>query len=340
MKYYLIIAIIIFDINCTNSDKSVYGINLSDKEKVEVKLKDSSAFNLDIGSSLYSQIQTNESGIIITPRSIINETSLFLVNIPINDNIEFIPVIGEGQGPGEMLGIDGSSVFNDTLVFFSGKSNKIIFLNDTLQVIREKLLKPQSFVLNDFAFAYNKLIADLPPKFNKNKILRIYDMENDSVMRFINYRIPPEYEPRNEFSLLGVVSEEIYYAFVGDKELNFINFKGEQIRKVVFGKNDPLPKPYTVKDFSDIKPVKPYIIKSQLYSNYFLILIDSEFWILQKDNFEFVKRIKLVLEPTDKPRLPIIDFAVTNNTIVFLEGRSTIHQLELSELIERANIQE
>lgn len=317
-------------ISCDNNNVITHSLNAPEAETVIVQqpLDDH-----DFAISLYSMIQVNNSGLYVTPAQVINDSVLYYYP---NERKTLCchkveGIIRQGRGPLEMTDVRLSTktVTGDTLIFFSSHLSKLITIDNNGLVNEIKLQEPDLTKMG-YAFSYNKthLAFSLEPALGNEHLIEIINTVSGDFVTTFPRRVPFGFEPaiRNQVFSMAAVPDGFVVSFVGDRKLYRFNFNGDILDEIIMGKSEPIGKPYKIQNPQSAPSSKPYIPKIEYHNGYLFVLMDQQIWILKYEDFEPVKRLKILRDPNEEIA-PVTDFSVTSDFIYVRMGRNELYRM-------------
>jgi len=337
MKLKLLFLLLIILVSCTD-DKQTNKLRVGESNRKIVI-----ASKIDVGNdffiSLYSFIQANNSGLYITPSNTINDTVLYQLK---SDRVgrccqKLEGKVREGKGPKEITQIFASSktVHSDTLLFYSPNSARYLAINNEGDLIEDFSLKTPKDVINTGnSFAYSNgyfLIPSFSVGYKTESLLTLVNFNNGKRKDFFTPRVPLGFEPaiRNEIVAMAALPNGFALSFVGDRKVYLIDLNGEIKKQLIFGKSEPIPEPYKVKDPKQGPSSKPYIIKIEYYKGNLLVLADNLIWILEFPSYQTQAVLKILRDPEEQSA-PLIDFSVSEEVFYLRMGRDGLYYVKVN----------
>lgn len=291
----------------------------------------------DFFISLYSFLQANDSGLYITPSSIINDSVLY--KYPINEVgkccVELEGTVREGRGPNELLQIYSSTktINGDTLLFYSPNSAKYLSINNE-GIIFEPFNTSGKIINTGYSFAYSKgylLMPTFNKVFSRDYLLTMMNVNTNVQKKIFKPRVPAGYEPaiRNQIFTMGALPNGFAVSFVGDRKAYIIGFDGQIKHELIFGKSEPIPEPYKITNPRQAPASKPYLTKIEFHNGNLFVLLDNVIWILDYPSYQTKELIKILRDPEEKSA-PVIDFSITDETIYVRMGRSDLYSVKVN----------
>lgn len=267
--------------------------------------------------SNFSMLQSiGESLFITLPRSQ-NDTLIYEWNP--NQNL-LRGSYRSGRGPGEVLQVFASTrcPIEQRLYFFC-RSNAKILVHHSEGGFSELTLPHSLFSFNGISFASSGdyfAFSITPQGDIDNKLLAIYNTKTGAISYSINTRIPFGYEPssRNLFSALAGTPEGFVFAFLGDKELIYLDYAGNTREIIKLGDNDLIPEPYIPADGQRRHGAQPYIAKIEYVDELLYVLFNGDIYIINANNRRITDKLD-ILNNNSEPIKPILDFTVADGVL-------------------------
>lgn len=292
--------------------------------------------------SLNSLLQANNKGIALTPRLPISGTSLFYIpDRDINKKRdvccnELRSLIRQGRGPGELQFVYASSeTYNsDTLLFYSAKDARFVLFNQSMKQIKARPGFNLHFPV-DFRFTLSNgyLLVPLDPQFFPGgKLLRIINTNTGKAINTYDARVPLGYEPhiRNNPSCIVSLPDGFGVAFIGDRSVELLDYQGNVKTRLIFGKSDPIGKPYKIRDPSLAPAGNLYIHKMEFQDGYLYVMVDHIIWIIRYKNLKPVTRLKIFTD-IDQEATQANDFSIVSDRLFIRKGWGKLYVLPFSE---------
>ena len=293
-----------------------------------VTLNQQNNISVDMAMSAFSPMQANSSGLYITPSHCDNDSVLFRYkNLSLNDNnARGVVAHGNSNNQAERILFSTKSVQDDTLIFYSGASAKLLTVANNGSISQMGFTNKQlSFIGYSFAYNNNHIIISIEPLFQKNYLLSILNIRTGEVKNAFPLRVPHGYQPaeRNHVSAMAAVPDGVVFAFTGDRKFYFMNYDGNILREVVLGESDPIPPPFQTEQPDTLERSPNYISKMEYEDQFLHILVDDKIWILDAENFEAVTRLEFV-DPLVQETASPVDFSITNQQLFLKLGEQKI----------------
>jgi len=339
-KYKFVGALIlIFLLGCTerkNRDIHIYVINseLSDSTIVYPQLYEIE----ELFAPAQFSLQSNNKGLVVTPRTISSGYSLFYYAHP-DTNTHFPKMnvlMKSGRGPGESgIMLAGTrTAESGSLVYYSMGTSRFYHYDQNLDLIKEPLVNAMDILVTDnFTYANGRYYSEATFS-EEEKILKIYDTTNNITKTIIDKRIPHGYQPAARNNIASIIStpEHILLALIGEKEIMIIDEEDRISGKIVLGENDPLPEPYIPKSSEDMKSSSKHIFKMEYHDGMIFVLMKSGLTVLNND-YEFVSRI--VFKDFSKEKLEISDFTINSEMLYLRKGLLNIYRIDYSKIVAK-----
>jgi len=267
--------------------------------------------------SNFSMLQSIGKSLFITlPRSQ-NDTLIYEWNA----NQKFLKgSYRSGRGPGEVLQVFASSrcPVEQQLYFFC-RSNAKILLHHSDGGFSELTLPHSLYSFNGISFASSgeHIAFNITSQgADDNKLLAIYHTKTGAISYSINTRIPFGYEPssRNLFSALAGTPEGFVFAFLGDKELIFLDHSGNIGKILKLGDNDLIPEPYIPAVGQRRLGAQPYIAKIEYANELLYVLFNGEIYIVNANNGRLTDKLDIVNNSSESIK-PILDFTISDGVL-------------------------
>jgi len=286
---------------------------------------------VDLAVSQLSPIQANQSGLYVTPAHCKNDSILFrLINNPRNfRNLQGVLARGESANQSKRILFSTKSVQGDSLIFYPGGPAKLLIIGSDSN-ISQMDVKNKYLNLIGYSFAYNSnhLTLSIEPLFKKNYLVSIINTRTGETVNVFPPRVPHDFEPaeRNHITSMTAVPGGVVFSFTGDRKIYHMNYKGQILRKIVLGKSDPIPTPFTTQEPDTLKRSSSYIKKMD-YENQFLhVLMDNQIWLVDLKHFKPITRLQFT-NPVAQENYSINDFSISGNKLYLKEGDNSFTQI-------------
>ena len=296
-----------------------------------VTLNQQNNISVDMAMSAFSPMQANSSGLYLTPSHCDNDSVLFRYkNLSPNDNnarVQGVVARGNSNYQAERILFSTKSVQDDTLIFYSGASAKLLTVANNGSISQMGFTNKQlSFIGYSFAYNNNHLFISIEPLFQRNYLLSILNIRTGEVNNVFPLRVPHGYQPaeRNHISAMAAVPDGVVFAFTGDRKFYFMNYDGIILREIVLGESDPIPSPFKTEQPDTLERSPNYISKMEYEDQFLHILVDDKMWILNAENYEPVTRLEFVDPLIQETAFPV-DFSITNQQLFLKLGGQKIY---------------
>lgn len=328
MRFVIFFLAVIIIFSCKISDENQFNNEIIlansdvDREKVTVEKLE---LENDYLMSFNSFLQSNESGLYVTPFNAVNDSVLFKFSGYNNISKRLRGAIREGNGPNELLSIYLSTkTTSDTLIFYSMNSSAYLSI-DSSGNISEKQRGPVNVFINGSSIGYNKghfLLPSFNSSHSKNNLLTITNTRLNTQIDFFEPRVPAGYEPsiRNQVFPIGALPNGFVFSFLGDRKVYTTGFEGSIENIVVLGESDPIEEPYLLSGSSRPPGARPYITKIEFFRDHLFILMDNHIWILEYPDLT-LKKILEFNRNVEEDTPPVIDFSINNELLFLRIGR-------------------
>jgi hypothetical protein len=236
-----------------------------------------------------------------------------------------------GRGPGESGIISGGTRTpeGDTLVYYSINTSRFYHFDQDLNLIDDPIAYLENVIVTDqLAYRNGKYYTENTFS-DDEKILKVYNSQDQTTIQLIDYRIPKGYQPaaRNNIASITSTPEFILLAIIGEKEILLIDRDEELSGKIKLGENDPLPTPFKRGAIFDVQGSISHIYKMEYHDDKIFILMKSGLIVLDRE-LNFIDRIVFYNENTEKHF--ISDFSINDYMLYLREGRSALYRVNYS----------
>lgn len=330
-RLFLLFVLSLFILSCDK--KIVMPVQQLDQPPIEiVSLDQQKMQSVDLAISQFSPIQANQSGLYITPSHCKDDSVLFRLSKNPTDtqNLHGVLARGNSTNEAERILFSTKSVQDDSLVFYSGASAKLLTVGNNGHISQMGFTNKQlSLVGYSFAYNNNHLVLSIEPLFNKKYLLSIINIRTGETINAFPPRVPNGYQPaeRNHISTMTAVPGGVVFAFTGDRKFYYMNYEGDVLREIVLGKSDPIPQPFTTQEPDTLERSSHYIKKMDFEDQFLHVLMDEEIWLLDIEQFKPITRLQFT-HPITEQIIPIEDFSIAGRTLYLKQGKSSFTQLQ------------
>ena len=320
-------------LSCTKNDDlpNEVLVEPSNTREITVELRDlflESPFNI----SLNSLLQASNDVLYVTSAATPYQDALVIGYELDATQTHPTPVVGYGDGPFEARVISASNktTGNDTIVFLSLSSAKLLFINNH-QEKSEWIVNPDLFADLGDVVAYNngQVVFSLAPNSRRGKLIGVYSLEKGTISYGIPLRVPYQMQPaiRNRIFSITPTPDGFALAFVGDRKVYIIDNQARVKDRIYFGESDPIGTPFTISNPFDAPGSRPYIPKMEYQDGVLHVLVDGVLHLLDVQTMEVLSMLKF--ESIDNENIVPLEFTVNEQHLFVRVGRNDIYRVNL-----------